>query len=77
MKRYVNFALILSFTALIGGIFISTLVGYVCGIISIVLSVLNMKTEKKKCMVAITVSIIAILLPFVMALALVISLDGF
>jgi hypothetical protein len=75
MKRYVNLALILSFIGLITGIFISSLVGYVCGIISIVLSVLHMKTDKKKCMIAITISTISLLLPLVMALALAISLD--
>jgi hypothetical protein len=75
MKRYVNLALILSFIGLITGIFISSLAGYVCGIISIVLSVLHMKTDKKKCMIAITISTISLLLPLVMALALAISLD--
>lgn len=77
MKRYVNVALILSVAALIGVIFISSLFGIVCGIISIVLSLLHMKAEKKKCMVAIIISTIAILLPIVLALALAISLDGF
>ncbi len=72
-----NIALILSFLALIGGLFISSLIGIVCGIISIVLSALHMKKEKKKGLVAITVSTIAILLPFIAALALAFSLDGF
>lgn len=77
MKRYGNLALILSFTALIGGIFITSLIGFIFGIISIVLSVLHMKTEKKKCMVAIIISTIAILIPIFMAFALAFSLDGF
>lgn len=77
MKRYGNLALILSFAALIGGIYISSLIGFICGVISIVLSVLHMKTDKKKCLAALTISIIAILIPIVMALALAFSLDGF
>lgn len=77
MKSYGNFALILSFIALFGGIFISSLIGFFFGIISIVLSLLRMKTEKKKYLVAIIISTIAILIPIVLVLALASSLNEF
>ncbi|MDR6551786.1 hypothetical protein J2736_002975 [Paenibacillus qinlingensis] len=77
MKRYVNTALIFSVAAFIGVMYISQLLGIICGIISIVLSLLHMKTEKKRSIVAIIISTITILVPIVLILALVNSLEGF
>lgn len=77
LKSHGNLALILSFIALIGGFFITSLIGYVFGIISIILSLLRFKTEKKKCLIAIIISTIAMLLPIVLALALAFSLSEF
>lgn len=77
MNLYGNTALVLSFIALIGGLFFSSLIGIVFGIISIVMSLLKMKTEKKKYWVAIIISTIAILIPIILVLTLATSLNEF
>lgn len=75
MKANRNIALILSFIALIGGMFISSLIGVVFGIISIALSLQQMKAERKKSLIAIIISTIAMLIPIILAVTLATILD--
>ncbi|ETT48136.1 hypothetical protein MKZ07_25545 [Paenibacillus sp. FSL P4-0338] len=70
-----DLSLLLSFIALIAAMFISSLIGLIFGIISIVMSLILMKTEKKKHLIAITISTSAILIPIVLALTLATSLQ--
>lgn len=75
MKANRNIALILSFIALTGGMFISSLIGVVFGIISIALSLQQMKADRKKSLIAITISTIAMLIPIILAVTLATILD--
>lgn len=75
MKANRNIALILSFIALIGGMFISSLIGVVFGIISIALSLQQMKAERKNSLIAIIISTIAMLIPIILAVTLATILD--
>lgn len=75
MKANRNIALILSFIALTGGMFISSLIGVVFGIISIALSLQQMKAERKKSLIAIIISTIAMLIPIILAVTLATILD--
>ncbi|ETT72463.1 MULTISPECIES: hypothetical protein [Paenibacillus] len=75
MKAKRNIALILSFIALTGGMFISSLIGVVFGIISIALSLQQMKADRKKSLIAIIISTIAMLIPIILAVTLATILD--
>ncbi|OMG01427.1 hypothetical protein BK146_05845 [Paenibacillus sp. FSL R7-0333] len=75
MKANRNIALILSFIALTGGMFISSLIGVVFGIISIALSLQQMKADRKKSLIAIIISTIAMLIPIILAVTLATILD--
>lgn len=75
MKANRNIALILSFIALTGGMFISSLIGVVFGIINIALSLQQMKADRKKSLIAIIISTIAMLIPIILAVTLATILD--
>lgn len=70
-------ALFLSVTALIGGFFLPTLVIYLLGITSIILSILCLKIYRKLSITSIVISIVAIMIPIVLAILLAFSLDQF